>query len=94
MIMIIILYVSDCLYFVQTACERIINTPMPLPYLIQIRQLVFIYVLSLPFIMVGLFGNWASLAGSFLLSFGLLGIEEAGKYVALKSKIPCSTGYV
>ncbi len=28
---------------VQSACERIINTPMPLPYLIQIRQLVFMY---------------------------------------------------
>jgi predicted membrane chloride channel (bestrophin family) len=28
---------------VQYSCERIINTPIPQPYLIQIRQLVFLY---------------------------------------------------
>jgi predicted membrane chloride channel (bestrophin family) len=29
---------------VQTACERILDTPIPQPFLIQIRQLVFLYV--------------------------------------------------
>jgi predicted membrane chloride channel (bestrophin family) len=42
------------LNMLQYSCERIINTPIPLPYQIQIRQLVFLYECFLPHCFVGL----------------------------------------
>ena len=69
------------LFMCQTACERIVNTPMPLPYLIQIRQLVFVFCCTLPLVLNNLFTGWGSLLATFFISFGLLGIEEAGKII-------------
>jgi predicted membrane chloride channel (bestrophin family) len=110
----------------QYSCERIINTPIPLPYLIQIRQLVFLYgfylphcvvglqlvslgcnpttalqliahlcwyfsfsrfffhcsyCITLPLVLVGQFPGIYSLIATSMLSFGLMGIEEAGKII-------------
>jgi putative membrane protein len=58
-------------------CERILRTPLPLAYVIHLKQLVLIYCLLLPFQFVKDLGY---LTGFFvgLVSFALLGIEEIG----------------
>jgi len=65
----------------QSACERIINTPTPYPYVVQIRQLLFLYLFTLPVSFQSIFAPWVSIGATFLVSFGLLGIEEAGKII-------------
>ena len=61
----------------QGACERILRTPMPFAYVVHIRQLLILYLLSLPFVLVGPLGWSAPVAVAFI-AFGLLGIEEIG----------------
>jgi putative membrane protein len=61
----------------QGGCERIQNTPLPFVYASLIRQLLFIYLGSLPFVLVGRMGYAAPLVVA-VVSFGMLGIEEAG----------------
>lgn len=57
------------------ACERIIKTPMPLAYAIHLKQLLLIYCVSLPFLLVSAFQWFTGLVVA-LISFALLGIEE------------------
>jgi putative membrane protein len=59
------------------ACERILRTPIPLAYVIHLKQLLLLYCLSLPFQMVAALGWWTGLAVA-LISFTLFGIEEIG----------------
>lgn len=62
------------------ACERILKTPMPLAYAIHLKQLVFIYCLSLPFELVDqLLWLTAPIVG--LTSFAIFGIEEIGSEI-------------
>lgn len=61
----------------QGGCERIQSTPLPFVYASLIRQLLFIYLGSLPFVLVGRMGYAAPLVLA-VVSFGMLGIEEAG----------------
>lgn len=55
-------------------CERILKTPMPLAYAIQLKQLLLIYCLLLPFQIVNDLG-WLTAPIVGLISFTLLGIE-------------------
>jgi putative membrane protein len=61
----------------QGGCERIQTTPLPFVYASLIRQLLLIYLGSLPFVLVGRMGYAAPLVVA-VVSFGMLGIEEAG----------------
>ncbi len=61
----------------QGGCERIQKTPLPFVYASLIRQLLLIYLGSLPFVLVGRMGFAAPLVVA-VVSFGMLGIEEAG----------------
>jgi ion channel-forming bestrophin family protein len=61
----------------QGGCERIQKTPLPFVYASLIRQLLFIYLGSLPFVLVGRMGYAAPLVVA-VVSFGMFGIEEAG----------------
>jgi putative membrane protein len=61
----------------QGACERILRTPMPFGYVVHIRQLLTIYLLSLPWVLVEKLGWW-SIPTAALIAFGLIGIEEIG----------------
>lgn len=61
----------------QGGCERILRTPIPFAYAAHIKQLLFLYLLSLPFILVGEMG-WVAIPSTAAIAFGLLGIEEAG----------------
>ena len=58
-------------------CERILRTPLPLAYVIHLKQLVLIYCILLPFQLVRDLGWWTGLFVA-LISFTLLGIEGIG----------------
>lgn len=61
----------------QAACERILRTPVPFCHAAHTRQLLFIYMVTLPFVLVPKLG-WLAIFAVMLIAFGLLGIEEAG----------------
>ncbi|GAB4134144.1 MAG: bestrophin family ion channel [Cyanobacteria bacterium J069] len=58
-------------------CERILRTPIPLAYVIHLKQLLLIYCLTLPFQLVADV-QWATGPIVALITFTLLGIEEIG----------------
>lgn len=63
---------------VMVGCERIINTPLPIAYTIAISQITGVYVVLLPFQLVGKLG-WvaipATIAAAYII-FGLLFIGQ------------------
>lgn len=59
------------------ACERILKTPIPLAYVVHLKQLLLLYCLLLPFQIVQSLGWWTGLVSG-LVSFTLLGIEAIG----------------
>ncbi len=61
----------------QGACERILRTPIPFGHAAHIRQLLFIYVVTLPFVLVPKL-EWMAIFAVMFIGFGLMGIEEAG----------------
>ena len=63
----------DC----QGACERILKTTVPFAHAIHVRQLLFIYLLTLPLVLIPIMG-WGAIPTITIISLGLLGIEEAG----------------
>lgn len=62
----------DC----QGGCERIKKTPIPFVYAAHIKHLLILYVGTLPFVLLRM-GYYAPLAVA-IMSFGLLGVQEAG----------------
>ncbi len=61
----------------ETACERILNTPIPLAYAIHLKHLLFFYCFALPFQLVAQL-SWMTIPAVGVISFALLGIEEIG----------------
>jgi putative membrane protein len=61
----------------QGGCEKIRKTPLPFVYAALIKQLLLLYLISLPFVLVTRMGFAAPLVVA-VVSFGMLGIEEAG----------------
>jgi len=59
------------------ACERILNTPLPLAYAVHLRRALIIFCLSLPFALIEGFGVW-TIPVSMLVSYIFFGIEEIG----------------
>jgi ion channel-forming bestrophin family protein len=60
----------------QGACEKIRKTPMPFVYVVMIKQLILVYLVTLPFA-VGRDCGWWSPVVMAIVSLGLLGMEEA-----------------
>jgi ion channel-forming bestrophin family protein len=60
----------------QGACERILKTPLPFAYVVMIKQLILVYLLSLPFAVGNVCGWWAPLLMA-IIALALFGIEEA-----------------
>jgi putative membrane protein len=58
-------------------CERILRTPIPFAYAVHIKQLLLIYLVTLPFAIVTDMG-WVAIPTAAIIAFGMLGIEEAG----------------
>jgi len=65
-----------CLVNAQGACERILKTPLPFVYVVMIKQLILVYLLTLPFA-VGNISHWWSPALITIVALGLFGMEEA-----------------
>lgn len=65
--------IIDC----QGGCERILRTPIPFAYAVHIKQLLFLFLVTLPLVLVP-FIHWAAPVAMLVIAFGLLGIEEAG----------------
>lgn len=61
----------------QGACEKIRKTPLPFVYVVMIKQLIMVYLLTLPFA-VGKECGWWSPVVMAIVSLGLFGMEEAG----------------
>eukprot|EP01119_Soliformovum_irregulare_P003160 TRINITY_DN1348_c0_g1_i1.p1 TRINITY_DN1348_c0_g1~~TRINITY_DN1348_c0_g1_i1.p1 ORF type:complete len:212 (+),score=45.82 TRINITY_DN1348_c0_g1_i1:318-953(+) len=61
----------------QSSCERIYNTPLPFSYAVHISQYLGLFLVTLPFTIVGDFG-WFSIPVCTILTFFLLGIESSG----------------
>lgn len=59
------------------ACERIRTTPIPFCHSAHIKQLLFVYLGSLPFVMVPAAGGLGVVLTA-IVSFALIGIEESG----------------
>jgi ion channel-forming bestrophin family protein len=60
----------------QGGCEKIQKTPLPFVYVVMIKQLILVYLLTLP-IAVGNHCGWWSPVLVAIVSAGLFGIEEA-----------------
>src|SRR5262249_5380136 len=60
----------------QGACERILKTPLPFAYVVMIKQLILVYLLSLPFAGGNISGWWSPFLMA-IIALGLFGIEEA-----------------
>ena len=60
----------------QGGCERILKTPLPFAYVVMIKQLILVYLLSLPFAVGDLSGWWSPVLMA-IISLALCGIEEA-----------------
>ena len=63
----------DC----QGGCEKIRRTPLPFVYAALIKQILLLYLLTLPFVLVAKMGFAAPLVLA-VVALGFLGIEEAG----------------
>jgi putative membrane protein len=60
----------------QGGCERILKTPLPFVYVVMIKQLILIYLLSLPFAVGNISGWWTPILMG-IIGLSLFGIEEA-----------------
>ena len=60
----------------QGGCEKIRKTPLPFTYVVMIKQLIVVYLVTLPFA-VGHHCGWWSPVLVFIVSLGLFGMEEA-----------------
>ncbi len=69
-------YVAGFLNY-QGACERILKTPIPFAYAVHIKQLLMLFLVTLPLVLVPKMG-WSAILTVPAITFGLLGIEEAG----------------
>ncbi|HMV80642.1 MAG TPA: bestrophin family ion channel [Leptospiraceae bacterium] len=49
------------------SCERIKSTPIPYSYSLFLKKIIFVYVMSLPFSLIGDYGYWSSLIVPFVL---------------------------
>lgn len=64
----------------QGACERILKTPVPFAYVAAVRQLLVVYLCTLPLVLVSPLG-WGSIPAAIFISYALLAIEETGVHI-------------
>lgn len=60
----------------QGGCERIMKTPLPFVYAVMIKQLILVYLATLPIAVCDRIGWWTPALVA-IQAFGLLGVEEA-----------------
>jgi putative membrane protein len=59
------------------ACEKVLKTPLPLAYRIEIRRFLLAFLASLPFALVDLVAWWTPVV-TVLLAFPLLAVDKIG----------------
>jgi putative membrane protein len=59
----------------QGGCEKILKTPLPFAYASMIKQIIGLYLITLPFVLFERTGWWSPLLIA-VISFALLGMEE------------------
>ena len=70
----------DRLCDIQTACERIHNTTLPLPYSLLVHRTAAIFVALAPFAMVDSMGWWTPLFTS-ILAYTFFGLDELARQI-------------
>lgn len=60
----------------QGGCEKIQKTPLPFPYVVMVKQLIVVYVATLPLVLCERCGWWSPMLTA-IVSLGLFGMEEA-----------------
>ena len=60
----------------QGGCEKIQKTPLPFVYVAMVKQLILVYLLTLPLVLFDRCGWWSPLLVA-IISLGLFGMEEA-----------------
>jgi len=60
----------------QGGCEKIQKTPMPFAYVAMIKQLILVYLATLPLVLCARLGWWSPVMVA-VVSLGLFGMEEA-----------------
>ncbi|ATC63468.1 bestrophin [Nibricoccus aquaticus] len=63
--------------FLQTACERILNTPLPFAYTLLLHRTALLFCVCLPFAVVGAFG-WFTPLITALLAYAFFGLDALG----------------
>ncbi|OAA50364.1 Bestrophin/UPF0187 [Metarhizium rileyi] len=58
---------------VMTGCERVLNTPLPIAYTIAISQITWLYVVLLPFQLVG-YVRWVTIPATLAAAYIILGL--------------------
>lgn len=62
---------------VLTSSERVLNTPLPEAYTIAFSQITLMYILTLPFQLVGFLG-WVAIPGTVAAAYIILGLATIG----------------
>jgi ion channel-forming bestrophin family protein len=70
----------DRLCDIQTACERIHNTTLPLPYSLLVHRTAAIFVVLAPFAMVDSMGWWTPLFTA-VLAYTFFGLDELARQI-------------
>ncbi|KAF1808685.1 UPF0187-domain-containing protein [Eremomyces bilateralis CBS 781.70] len=65
---------------VLVGCERVLNTPLPTAYTIAIAQITWLYIIILPFQLVGTL-NWIAIPGSLVAAYIILGLALIGREI-------------
>lgn len=65
---------------VMTGCERVLTTPLPIAYTIAISQITWVYVILLPFQLVG-FLKWITIPATIAASYIILGLLLIGREI-------------
>lgn len=63
-----------------TGCQRVLNTPLPIAYSILFQQITWLYVILLPFQMVGVL-NWITIPATTVASYIILGLLFIGQEI-------------
>ncbi|KAI8865759.1 UPF0187-domain-containing protein [Ramicandelaber brevisporus] len=63
-----------------TSIERIISTPIPIAYAIQLNQIVMVYMLALPFQLVSDL-KWVTIPVTAMAAFTFFGVESIGRSI-------------
>jgi len=65
---------------IQTGCERIHNTSLPLPYSLLVHRTAFLYVLLAPFAIVDEMGWWTPVFTA-ILAYTFFGLDELARQI-------------